>query len=78
MSVTEGFGEGKLERSGFPAARLGLPSAFPLAPLDEEVGVGSEKVVICASSGYIFFTLPVLGIPENSFQPNPQWALSGF
>lgn len=43
MSVTEGFGEGKLERSGFPAARLGLPSAFPLAPLDEEVGVGSEK-----------------------------------
>lgn len=55
----------------FLAARLGLLSVFPLAPLDETRSCvwGVRKLVMIWAC--IFFPLLALGIPENSFQPNP-------
>lgn len=39
-------------------------------------GWGARRLVVIWAC--TFFPPPVLGIPENSFQPNPKRALSGF
>lgn len=65
------------EINGFSGCKAGPASVFSTAPLDEKMGVGSEKMG-GESGPATFFPPPVLGIPENSFQLDPKWALSGF
>lgn len=61
----------------FLAARLGLLSLFPLTPLNEtrSWGWGARKLVMIWAC--VFFPPLALGIPENSFRPNPNGLSSG-